>query len=99
MKMKQEQKEFLEALLGASEQKKKSNEEEAEKSKALDATLGSLSDDDKEELRKAMNFFAVDAKGNKTYAMDADGQEYSLDTEAANRKGLVVDPKTLKAVR
>lgn len=99
MKIEKEHKEFLDALLGASEKSKKSHELDEKKGAALDKTLKSLSDADKEEMRKAMNFFAVDAKGNKTYAMDKEGQEYSLDTEAANRKGLVVDPKTLKMVR
>ena len=99
MQLEEKHTKFLDAVLGASDQKKKSKEDEEKKAKVLDETLNSLSDADKEELRKAMNFFAVDAKGNKTFAMSEDGQEYALDTEAANRKGLVVDPKTLKVVR
>lgn len=99
MKIEKEHKEFLDALLGASEGRKKSQELEEKKSGTLDKTLKSLTDADKEEMRKAMHFFAVDAKGNKTLAMDERGQEYALDTEAANRKVLVVDPKTLKVVR
>jgi hypothetical protein len=99
MQLEEKHTKFLDAVLGASGQKKKSKEDEEKKAKVLDETLNSLTDADKVELRKAMNFFAVDAKGNKTLAMDTRGQEYALDTEAANRKGLVVDPKTLKAVR
>jgi hypothetical protein len=97
--MNAEQKKFLDELAGASAGRKKLDQKLEKKNEALEETLETLTDKDKEELRDAMNFYAVDAKGNKTYALDERGQEYALDTEAANRKGQQVGPKMLDAAR
>jgi hypothetical protein len=84
--MNQDQKDFLTKLAGAAAQKEEFDETQDRKRAAIAKAAGGLSDKDKEDLRSAMDFFAVDASGKKTYAKSKDGQEYALDSEAANRK-------------
>jgi hypothetical protein len=95
--MNQDQKDFLTKLATAAGQKADFQVKEDKKRQFVDQN--EFSDEDKEELRSAMDFYAVDAKGKKTLAKDKRGQEYSLDTEAANRKGQQVPAEVLAKVQ
>lgn len=95
----QEQRDFLGRFGAKAATADEFEAREQHKQLVLDTTLGAISDEEKAAMRAAMNFHATDAKGNKVLAMDPRGQEYSLDPESMVKKGLVVDPASLKAAR
>ncbi|MCA8974981.1 MAG: hypothetical protein KDC98_09680, partial [Planctomycetes bacterium] len=90
---------FLGELVDQALAAERFDERQRQRQHMLETTVGIMTDGEKDAMRTAMNFYAVDAKGKRIYMMDPRGQEYSLDPERATRDKLTIDPAALDAAR